>query len=162
MTRKERLNSIILLSILLLLLVLTCGCAGTSVANSGIGDSRVSKDHPMLQYFIAAHPDNKVVKWVLGDVNSDGQEDLVVIYNISKATNRMLVVLNMNGEYQCTNEVPAPVEHQQIQFKDIDNKPPTELIVQGMKGTRAGLAIYRVEGKSLVNLFGEGMVDCCN
>ena len=60
-----------------------------------------------------------------------------------------------------TNEVPAPVSNQVITFKDIDDKPPLEFIVQGMKGSNLGYAIYRVEGSILENLFGEGMEDCC-
>jgi hypothetical protein len=57
--------------------------------------------------------------------------------------------------------VPAPVSNQVITFKDIDDKPPLEFIVQGMKGSNLGYAIYRVEGSILENLFGEGMEDCC-
>jgi len=55
----------------------------------------------------------------------------------------MLVVLGKPGAYQCTNEVPAPVSNQVITFKDIDDKPPLEFIVQGMKGANVGYAIYR-------------------
>jgi hypothetical protein len=73
----------------------------------------------------------------------------------------MLVVLDIKGGYQCTNEVPAPVSNQVITFKDIDDKPPLEFIVQGMKGANIGYAIYRVDGTKLEDLFGEGMKDCC-
>ncbi len=73
----------------------------------------------------------------------------------------MRVILNAGGTYTITNDVPAPVSNQIITFKDIDEKLPMEFIVQGMKGTKIGYAVYRIEQGKLVDLFGEGMEDCC-
>lgn len=145
---------------LLLALVLSGCVAATSGGATDAGE--VHKDHPLLQYFRTQNPQFPVIKCAAGDVNNDGREDLIVIYSIANDTNRMLVVLNLLEQYVFTNEVPAPVANQHIQFKDIDNKPPMEFIVRGVKGNSAGMAIYRVQGYMLEDLFGEGMANCCN
>jgi len=36
-----------------------------------------------------------------------------------------------------------------------------EFIVQGSKGNKTGFAVFRIENNQLVDLFGEGMEDCC-
>jgi len=86
---------------------------------------------------------------------------LVIIYKVSKEKNMMCVILDMEENYVVTNEVPAPVSNQVIQFKDIDDKPPMEFIVHGRKGAKVGYAIYRIEKGQIADLFGEGMADCC-
>lgn len=73
----------------------------------------------------------------------------------------MRVILSTDGTYTITNDVPAPVSNQTITFKNIDDKPPMEFIVQGMKGANMGYAVYRIENSKLVDLFSEGMAGCC-
>ena len=146
------------------------GCGKAEVNNEGYNNNKAANEssqspvdtgEDLYQYFIAAHPDNEVIKCAQADLNNDNTDDLVVIYRESREKNNMLVVLELKGGYQCTNEVPAPVSNQMITFKNIDDKPPLEFIVQGMKGANVGYAIYRVEGTGLEDLFGEGMKDCC-
>ncbi|NLI11790.1 MAG: hypothetical protein GX425_04015 [Peptococcaceae bacterium] len=141
------------------------GCGKMSVNKGEQSDtSRVSatgEPSPCLSFFALTHESKEVIKCASADLNGDNIEDLVVIYRESEEKNSMLVVLGGTGECQCTNEVPAPVSNQVITFKDIDNKPPLEFIVQGVKGANIGYAIYRVDGERLEDLFGEGMKDCC-
>ena len=145
------------------------GCGKTSVNEKKFGNAseiETGESSPGLsgelyQYFLSVHQDREVIKCARADLNGDNIEDLVVIYKESEGKNKMLVVLGKPGQYQCTNELPAPVSNQVITFKDIDNKPPLEFIVQGMKGANVGYAIYRVDGTRLEDLFGEGMKDCC-
>ncbi|MDD4766067.1 MAG: Cys-Cys-COOH (seleno)protein SaoC [Desulfotomaculaceae bacterium] len=144
---------------------MSAGCGKTAVNETKGSDksevSETGEPSPCLSYFISTHPDNEVIKSAGADLDGDNIEDLVLIYKESEDKNKMLVVLDKQGEYQCTNETPAPVSNQVITFKDIDDKPPLEFIVQGMKGANIGYGIYRVEGANLVDLFGEGMKDCC-
>jgi len=86
---------------------------------------------------------------------------LLVMYRVSEQKNMMRVILDLDEGFLATNEVPAPIEDQIIQFKDIDKKPPMEFIVQGSKGNKTGFAVFRIENNQLVDLFGEGMEDCC-
>ncbi|MDD4237010.1 MAG: Cys-Cys-COOH (seleno)protein SaoC [Desulfotomaculaceae bacterium] len=137
-----------------------CG-AGNDKISPAAGDEASSRGGPLLEYFKSTHPGKDVIILDKADLNSDNTEDMVVIFRESKETNSMLVVLDLSGSYQCTNEVPAPVSNQIIQFKDIDQKPPLEFIVQGMKGANVGYAIFRVEALKLEDLFGDGMKDCC-
>ncbi len=141
------------------------GCGKMSVNEKKQSDqsevSETGEPSPCLSYFASTHLGKEVIKCARADLNGDNVEDLVVIYRESEEKNNMLVVLDIKGGYQCTNEVAAPVSNQVITFKDIDNKPPLEFIVQGMKGANVGYAIYRVDGTKLEDLFGEGMKDCC-
>ncbi|HBC92401.1 MAG TPA: hypothetical protein DCZ10_05745 [Pelotomaculum sp.] len=147
--------------IFLFFVLVTGGCGAGSNKPSPAASDETAGGGPLLEYFKASHPGKEVVIFNRADLNDDNTEDMVVIFRESKETNSMLAVLDLSGSYQCTNEVPAPVSNQVIQFKDIDQKPPLEFIVQGMKGANVGYAIYRVEGTKLEDLFGEGMKDCC-
>lgn len=121
----------------------------------------VDKDNELLKYFISLYPEREVLKCGYEDVNSDGRKDLVVIFNNSKLSNGMVVVLNGEENYDITIEVPAPIDNQEIEFKDIDDTQPIEFIVSGSKNGQFGYAIFRVQGLEIKNLFGEGMEDCC-
>jgi len=115
----------------------------------------------LLQHFEQMHPGLKVIKIARGDLNDDGHEDLLVMYRVSSDKNMMRVILDLGEGFLATNEVPAPHADQLIQFRDIDKKPPMEFIVQGSKGNKTGFAVFRIENNQLVDLFGEGMADCC-
>jgi hypothetical protein len=160
MVRRELFQKSLACLFLFFVLV-TGGCRAGSNKPSPAASGETAGGGPLLAYFMASHPGKEVVIFNRADLNDDNTEDLVVIFRESKETNSMLAVLDLSGSYQYTNQVPAPVSNQVIQFKDIDQKPPLEFIVQGMKGANVGYAIYRVEGTKLEDLFGEGMKDCC-
>ncbi|MGB3226282.1 MAG: Cys-Cys-COOH (seleno)protein SaoC [Desulforhopalus sp.] len=158
-------NSLSLLQILTVLLLLSfCGCSEQDP--DGNGDQKNFStsslyDNKMLQYFADNHPGQTILKYAQADLDDDGREDLIVIYNVEKSKNQMCVI-HYNGEdLTATNSVPAPVSDQLITFRDIDEKPPLEFIVQGRKGAKVGYAIFRIEEGILADLFGEGMEDCC-
>ncbi|WP_418791798.1 Cys-Cys-COOH (seleno)protein SaoC [Phosphitispora sp. TUW77] len=143
------------------------GCSGQDSFKAKEGRNQqvenkqdISSD-PMAKYFLTANPGSELLKTARADLNGDGRADLVVIYRVAQDKNMMRVVLNLNRALTLTNEVLAPRENQSIQFRDIDKKPPMEFIVQGSKGAKMGYAIYRIEGKILKDIFGEGMGDCC-
>lgn len=115
----------------------------------------------LLQYFEQNYPGLEVIKIARNDLNGDGRDDLIVMYRASDDRNGMRVILALEEGFLATNEVPAPIEDQIVQFKDIDKKPPMEFIVQGSKGNKTGFAVFRIENNQLVDLFGEGMEDCC-
>lgn len=151
--------------ILLLAGAVTAGCGKAAVDEKDNSDQSAAgaagQTSPALSYFSLTHPGKEVIKSAAADLNGDSNEDLVVIYRENEEKNRMVVVLGRQDDYICTNETPAPVSNQVITFKDIDDKPPLEFIVQGMKGANVGYGIFRVEGDLLEDLFGEGMRDCC-
>jgi hypothetical protein len=115
----------------------------------------------LMRFFAEKHPQHAILKYAEADLDNDGKEDLIVIYQVAKGQNEMSVVLQRGVDCIETNSVPAPVSDQLIQFKDIDSKPPLEFIVQGRKGPKVGYAIFRVEDGKLEDLFGQGMEDCC-
>lgn len=119
------------------------------------------QDNKMLHSFAEKHPSHAILKYAQADLNNDGQEDLIVIYQVKKGQNEMCAVLRRGADCIESNAVPAPVSDQFIQLKDIDDKPPLEFILQGRKGPKVGYAIFRVEDGKLEDLFGQGMEDCC-
>jgi len=145
----------------LLMLLITCGCNGATTENQPNPKREDLNTNRLLQYFVTKNPGKEVIQYAFKDLNNDGREDLVIIYKVSKEKNMMCVILDMGEKCVATNEVPAPVSNQVIQFKDIDDKPPMEFIVHGRKGAKVGYAVYRIEKGQIVDLFGEGMADCC-
>lgn len=129
--------------------------------NKKVEDLGVPEDNKLLEHFVSLYPDNKVLKCGYEDINNDGIKDLVVIYNESTRKNAMVVIINKGDDYQITKSIPAPLENQTIEFKNIDEKDEIEFIISGSKDGRFGYAIYRLQGLEIKDLFGEGMEDCC-
>ena len=118
----------------------------------------IDQKNPLLKIFQGEYS-NKLILTQEGDITDDGIDDLIIIYEVSKSEKRMIVVLGGSG--RLTNSVKAPVERQSIQLKNIDEKAQMEFIVSGYKGSNLGYAIYRVENNRIIDLFGEGMDQCC-
>lgn len=121
----------------------------------------VAEDHVILQAFRAKFPDAEVLLACEEDVTDDGRKDLVVICRLGDLT-RTVVVSDCGGRsYSFSEPIPAPVENQKIQFKNIDKEGEIEIIITGEKKGAVGYAIYRMIDGEPVDLFGEGMEDCC-
>ena len=150
---------------LCMLIVLTATILVASACvqeESGQTDIGVEKGNALLLHFEEKNPGEKVIKCGYEDVTDDGIKDLVVIYNVKAGKNGMKVVVGSeDGKYNITGEVPAPADDQDIQFKNIDEKGEVELIISGSKNGNVGYAIFRIENMEIINIFGEGMEDCC-
>lgn len=148
-------------SLALLLLTLLCltGCRGERQG----AETRITIDteHVLYAHFLAAYGDKKPLLTGVNDLNNDGREDLVVVYQDTPITNKMVVILEEEGRIVISEPTPAPVENCRLEWRDIDDKAPIELIVSGSKGVNVGYAIYRWQKGELVNLFGDGMDGCC-
>lgn len=151
-------------AILILLLFLT-GCSGgvpeEVTAPGEEGSAAIATDHRLYKHFLAAHGEKTPLLTGVNDINNDGREDLIVIYQDTPGTNKMIAIWEVNGEVTVSEPTPAPVENYRIEWRDIDKKAPIELVVSGSKGVNFGYAIYRWENGNFVNLFGEGMDNCC-
>lgn len=126
----------------------------------------VAEDHAMLVDFQKNNPQRRVVLACEEDVTNDTLKDLLVIYkeddpNEGEITRLVILVAQPDGSYTDTAPIPAPIENQGIQFKNIDEEAEMEFIVSGEKNGAAGRAIYRMIDGEPVDLFGEGMEDCC-
>jgi hypothetical protein len=158
MTRRRRFPTVVLA---LVLCLGAGGCGEKNEEKQPAVEPVVCRQSPLLRCFESENPGREVIRCAMADLNNDGREDLIVMYRAGKDKNMMRVVLDMSGVCLSTNEVPAPYSNQTIRFRNIDNKPPMEFIVQGARGAKLGYAIFRVEGDRLIDLFGEGMEDCC-
>ncbi|NLW91712.1 MAG: hypothetical protein GXY34_08945 [Syntrophomonadaceae bacterium] len=151
-------------AIFLLFLFLT-GCSGGAPKEATApGEEEpvaMATDHRLYKHFLAAYGEKTPLLTGVNDINDDGQEDLIVIYQDTPDTNKMIAIWEQNGEMIVSKPTPAPVENYRIEWRDIDNKAPIELVVSGSKGVNIGYAIYRWENGNLINLFGEGMEKCC-
>lgn len=154
------------LSLILMVIITSAvnGCMDNKTALPGDQKDftpEVLTQNKLMQRFAANHPGLAVLKYARADLDDDGKEDLIVIYRLSPEQNQMCVMHYRGPEVIETNSVPAPVSDQMIQFRNIDEKPPLEFILQGRKGAKVGYAIFRIEKNLLTDLFGEGMEDCC-
>lgn len=146
-------------AILACLALIGCGDGASKEKRTQRSDD--SPHSAALTHFKLQNPELEVIKWAEADLNNDGRKDCVIMYRVGSEKNMMRVVLDLvSGQFD-TNEVPAPISDQVIQFRDIDRKPPLEFIVQGAKGAKVGFAVFRIKDNRLVDLFGEGMEDCC-
>lgn len=122
----------------------------------------VEEAHPLLQVFFREFPDTEVILACEEDVTDDGLKDLVVIYRQEDMTRMVVAVDGGDGKnYHFSDPIKAPVENQKIQFKNIDKEGEIEFIITGEKKGAVGYAIYRMMDGQPVDLFGEGMEDCC-
>ncbi len=145
---------------LLLALLYITGCGGEEQKEKTINKT-IDAQHVLYKHFLAAYGDKKPLLTGVNDINSDGREDLIVIYQDSSVTNKMIAIWEEEGKVAISKPTPAPVENCRIEWRDIDDKDPIELIISGSKGVNVGYAIYRWEKGEFINLFGEGMADCC-
>ena len=100
------------------------------------------------------------------DVTDDGLRDLLIIYkedtdNEGEITRLTISLGQPDGSRVYTEPIPAPIENQGIQFKNIDEQGEMEFSVGGEKNGNAGYAIYRMIDGVPTDLFGDGMEDCC-
>ena len=125
----------------------------------------VEDNHPVLTKFKNEYPDRKVVLACEEDVTNDQKKDLLIIYkedskDEGKITRLVIAVAQEDG-FTYTEPIPAPIDNQGIQFKNIDEENEMEFMVSGEKNGAAGYAIYRMIDGAPVDLFGDGMEDCC-
>jgi hypothetical protein len=146
---------------LILAVVGLAACGDERTDNPDTVNEGLMASNQRLQFFGMRHPAQEIIRWAEADLNDDGQLDLIVMYRADQDHNMMRVIMDFGGSCFETNEVPAPYSDQVIHFRDIDQKPPMEFIVQGARGGKMGFAVFRIEENRLVDLFGEGMRDCC-
>ncbi len=122
----------------------------------------VGEDNVILRAFKEQYPDAEVLLACEEDVTDDGLKDLVVICRLDELTRTIVVTDGGDGEtYRFSEPIPGPIENQKIQFKNIDKEGEIEIIITGEKKGAVGYAIYRMIDGEPVDLFGEGMEDCC-
>ena len=117
--------------------------------------------HPLIAVFRESLPDREILLTTLGDCNADGIEDLVVVYREDRDKNHMVAVYSDGGSFSISAPVRAPLENCRLQWRDIDEVPPVELLVSGQKGIYIGYAVFRFVDGEWISLFGDGMDGCC-
>mgnify|MGYP004517178957 FL=1 len=135
--------------------------AGKTVREMNYAKS-VQEDDSILQVFKEKYSNAEILLACREDVTDDGLDDLVVICKLEEG-NRTIVVTDSGDSlnYNFSDPIPAPIENQKIQFKNIDKEGEIEFIITGEKKGAVGYAIYRMIDGQPVDLFGEGMEDCC-
>ena len=124
--------------------------AGKTIRETSYAET-VPEDDSILNVFKNAYPTAEVLLACREDVTDDGLDDLVVICKMEEG-NRTIVV---------TDKGDSTNYDQKIQFKNIDKEGEIEIIITGEKKGAVGYAIYRMIDGQPVDLFGEGMEDCC-
>ncbi|OSB10737.1 Cys-Cys-COOH (seleno)protein SaoC [Paraclostridium bifermentans] len=147
--------------IILSIIVLLIGIAVYSKEKKKQESSLPNVNEEYLNYFKENAKYEKILTYTQHDINNDKVDDLLVVYKKGKNHNEMVGVISDNENVYMTEPIRAPIDDILIEFKDIDDKNEMELILSGSKNGNVGYAIYRLENKKLVDLFGEGMNACC-
>ncbi|MCL2619331.1 MAG: hypothetical protein FWD97_00165 [Defluviitaleaceae bacterium] len=140
-----------LLGALLLLVLAGCG---------------VTDDYPdliesdLLPYFRAEFPNQQIVLMIEGDANDDGIDDLVVVFRADPEHNHKVTVFSTPNGFKLTEPMPAPFQDVDMEFININDQPPNELMISGRRGINFGLGILRFYDNQWVDLFG-GLDGCC-
>lgn len=124
-------------------------------------DKTQLQEHPLLVKFKEQFGEVSLVTGIAGDCNGDDIEDLTVVFQHTDEDNDLVTIYSADGGYKLTDPIAAPLEDCLLQWNDIDERPPVELMVSGRKGVQIGYAVYRFEGGVWTSLFGDGMGNCC-
>lgn len=143
------------------LIFLSLLLAGCGQSDMGQEEYVLDMEHPLYGHFLKAYPDKKALLSLAGDCNGDGIEDLVIVYRDSASENKLVAIYSQGDDYLLTEAIPAPLEHCRLEWKDIDERPPVELLVSGQKGIYIGYGVFRLVDGRWVSLFGDGMGNCC-
>ena len=137
------------------ILLVLAGCG------NGAGDDRPGPmESHLLPYFRAEFPGQRIVLMIEGDVNDDGVDDLVVVFEADPNYNQKVTVFSGAYGFGLTQPMPAPFQDVAMRWQDIDNQPPTELVLSGRRGMDFGLGVLRFHYDHWMDLFG-GLEDCC-
>ena len=105
----------------------------------------VEADNPILRRFEEEFSDAQVILACEEDVTNDACKDLIVIFKQEELTRTVVVIDSGDGQtYQFSTPIPAPVENQKIQFKNIDKEGEIEFVITGEKKRAVGYAISRM------------------
>ena len=103
--------------------------AGKTIRETSYAET-VPEDDSILNVFKNAYPTAEVLLACREDVTDDGLDDLVVICKMEEG-NRTIVVTDKGDStnYDFSDPIPAPVENQKIQFKNIDKEGEIDIII---------------------------------
>lgn len=131
-------------------------------SKDGVAYAEMVRDNdPLLVEFRQRHPDRTVLLACSEDITNDGKKDLVVISQLNDANETIALIDDGNGGITETEPVPAPKENQHIRFMNIDKLGAIEILITGEKNGQVGYAVYRIMDDRMVDLYGDGMEDCC-
>lgn len=120
----------------------------------------VNDDNVLLIEFKKRFADRKVILACEEDINDDNRKDLVVISRLNDDISTIAFLDTTNG-FITTEPIPAPRENQYMKFFNMDEVDAIEVLITGEKKGQVGYAIYKYEDGRLIDIFGEGMEDCC-
>lgn len=133
-----------------------------AAASSGVDFAvMVKENHPLLKEFRSRYPERTVLLACAEDITNDDIQDLVVISQLKEDISTIVLYSTEAGELAETPPIPAPRENQHIRFFNMDKLSEIETLITGEKNGQVGYAIYRIMDGEMINLFGEGMEDCC-
>ena len=127
-------------------------------------DTPVESDHPALEWFRQTYENRDPFLGFAGDLNDDDLDDLVILFHEDGISDVCWMIAALQSEdsgWSATEPARAPVENQRIRMFDMDKEPPMEFVITGEKAGQVGYAIYRLIDGELIDLFGDGMDDCC-
>lgn len=143
---------------LLLIVILSTACSAENQQSKAIHDALA--EDVKFELFQETYGEKELLTYLYGDFNEDGVEDLIIVYKESANASYLVTVFSAEGSYLLTEPISAPVDSCQLEWKDVDNRPPKELLVSGQKGIHYGYGVFHFIDNQWQSLYGE-MDQCC-
>ena len=139
-------------------MALMAGCAPAEDISATIKANLEGNER--YAFFNQTYLDKKLLAALEGDFDVDGTEDLIIVFNEDKNASFLVTIYVQGGAFFLTEPISAPVDSCRLEWRDINEEPPGELIVSGQKGINYGYGIYHFIDFHWHSLYGD-MQDCC-
>ena len=123
--------------------------------------NEIAKTSPVFAYWQKQFPGAEWASLAKADLNNDGRDDLVVVYNQGENKSSFVVIENLATGYRITEPTPAPVQDQVIKIMDLSGWAQHQFSVSGRKNDVVGMAIFVVDDHKVVMLYTSEYGDCC-
>jgi len=123
--------------------------------------NEIAKTSPVFAYWQKQFPDAVWASLAKADLNNDGRDDLVVVYNQGENKSFFVVIEDLANGYQITDPTPAPVQDQAVKIMDLSGWAQHQFSITGRKNDVVGMAIFVVDNHKILMLYTSAYGDCC-
>jgi hypothetical protein len=123
--------------------------------------NEIARTSPVFAYWQKQFPGAEWASLAKADLNNDGRDDLVVVYNQGNEKFFFVAVEDLPTGYQITEPTPAPVEDQVVKIMDLSGWSQHQFSVSGRKDDVVGMAIFVVDNHKVLMLYTSAYGDCC-
>ncbi len=123
--------------------------------------NEIAGTSPIFAYWQKQFPNAVWDSLAKADLNNDGRDDLVIVYNQGKDTAFFVVIEDLTTGYRITDPTPAPIQDQVIKIMDLSGWAQHQFAISGRKDDVVGMAIFVMDNHKIVMIYTSAYGDCC-